>query len=895
VRRLLELLRRLASVLLGSRTDADLEQELRAHLEIASADEQRRGQQPADAARMTRLRAGEVAAAMDRLRDQRRLPWLTAAGSDLVFAWRQIARHRVASLVVILSLGLAMGATLAAGRLVDALLRRPLSVADPAKLFFVTRSTHAVDGTADSRDDFDYPTYRRYIAQTTRQADLILIGMAFRRSISIDGGEPEPVVQQFVSGNAFQVLGLTPAAGRLLGEADDVVPGGHAVAAISHDYWQRRFGGDPAVVGRSFRVGGRPYEIAGVAPKGFTGTEPGSVTDVFVPSMMNPEALNADGWSWFRIWVRPKPGVDPRHVETRLHARFYQDQVEMAGKFTPDTPRTRVETFLSERLTLQPAGAGASAIQKTFRQPLWILASLATLLLLIACANVANLQITRALSRRGELAMRLSLGATRARLMQLLLFESALLATLACATGALFAWWAAPFIVSMLAPVERPVRVILDLDLRAVTLAVFLIVAVTMLFGLTHALRASATTPAGALKEVRGQRSHRRLTGTLVAVQMALCVFLLMGAALFVGSLQRLHSRPLGFAPEQLLHVSVDSRRQLPAADWLHLATALADLPRVESAVVAGWAPLTGNRWRSSVTVPGIPPPEDAPHWVNVSPGYFRTMQIALLQGREFRPDDRAPGRNEAKQVVPGVAIVNESFARAYFGGANPVGRRVVVDSTQAPMEIVGLAADAVYFSVREAAHPAVYTPLGPRQGATLLLRTSGTDADLPKMLRRELARLAPDVQLREAVTFESFVTQQLIRERLLAALSAFFAALALILAVMGIYGVLSHAVTRERREIGLRIILGARPVQVVTRLTARLLGAMAVGAIVGLAGGVAFGQWVEALLFNTHPLDPAALAIPMTLMAIAALLAILPPAIQAVRTDPARVIVTEG
>jgi putative ABC transport system permease protein len=895
MRSILELLRRLAGSLRSSRTDADLEQELRLHVEMASADEQRRGHSPAEAARLARLHAGNVALAMESLRDQRGLPWLASARADLIYAWRQILRHRVASLAVVLSLGLTMGATLAAYRLVDAVLWRPLQVADPSHLCFVTFTTHNVDGSPDDRDDFDYPTYRRYVSVASGQADLMLVGAAARRSITFDGGDPEPAIQQFVSGNVFATLGLRPAAGRLLGEQDDVVPGGHPVVVLSHDYWQRRFARDPAVVSRTFRMERRVYEIVGVAAKGFTGTEPGAVTDFFVPSMMNPEALKANGWSWFRIWLRPRPGVDPRHVEALLHTRFQADQLERAKLFTSDTPRSRVEAFLNERLSLAPAGAGASGIQKTFRRPLWILASLATLLLLIACANVANLQMTRALARRAELALRLSLGATRGRLLQLMLLESALLATLACGAGALFAWWAAPFIVSMLAPAERPVRLILDLDLRAVAIGVSLIVAVTMMFGLAHALRASATSPVGALKEIRGQHGHRRLTGTLVAVQMALCVFLLMGASLFVGSLDRLQSRPLGFAPERLLHLSVDSRRQLPAEEWRQLAAALADLPRIESATVAGWAPLTGNRWRSSVTVPGLVSPEDAPNWVNVSPGYFATMRIAMLQGREFRPEDRSPRLDESKKPVAGVAIVNEAFARVYFGGANPVGRQVVVDSSKAPMEIVGLARDAVYFSVREAPHPAVYIPIEARQGATLLLRTSSSGTELAQTIRRELARLAPDLQLRESVAFESLLTQQLIRERLLATLSTFFAALALVLAVIGIYGVLNHAVTRQRREIGLRIILGAGPVHIVVRLTSRLLGALSAGAIVGLAGGVAFGRWVEALLFETKPSDPAALAVPLILMALAALFAVLPPAIRAVRTDPARVIVTAG
>ena len=895
MRSILELLRRLAGSVHSPRTDADLEQELRLHVEMASADEQRRGHQPAEAARHARLHTGTVALAMDALRDQRGLPWLASARADLIFAWRQIVRYRVASLAVILSLGLAMGATLAAYRLVDAVLWRPLHVADPSHLFFVTFTVDTAEGTPDDRDDFDYPTYRKYVAVTTGQADLMLVGSASRRLIVFDGGDPEPAIQQFVSGNVFATLGVRPAVGRLLGEQDDAVPGGHPVVVLTHDYWQRRFARDPAVVGRTFRMEGRVYEIVGVSAKGFTGTEPGAVTDFFVPSMMNPEALKANGWSWFRIWLRPRPGVDRRQVETLLNSRFHAENIERAKSFPPDAPRARVEACLNERVVLQPAGAGASGIQKTFRRPLWILASLATMLLLIACANVANLQMTRALARRGELALRLSLGATRGRLMQLMLLESALLATLACGAGALFAWWAAPFIVSMLAPAERPVRLILDADLRAVALAISLIAAVTMMFGLAHALRASATPPVGALKEIRGQHGHRRLTVTLVTVQMALCVFLLMGASLFVGSLDRLQRRPLGFAPERLLHLSVDSRRQLPADEWRQLAAALADLPRIESATVAAWAPLTGNRWRSSVTVPGLASPEDAPNWVNVSPGYFATMRIAMLQGREFRPGDRSPRVDESKKPVAGVGIVNEAFARVYFGGANPVGRQVVVDSSHAPMEIVGLARDAVYFSVREAAHPAVYVPIEARQGATLLVRTSGSGTELVPAIKRQLAHLAPDLQLREAVMFESLLTQQLIRERLLATLSTFFAALALVLAVIGIYGVLNHAVTRERREIGLRIVLGAGPAHIVLRLTARLLGALSAGAIVGLAGGVAFGRWVEALLFETKPSDPAALAVPLILMALAALFAVVPPAIRAVRTDPARVIVTAG
>jgi len=300
MQRMREFLRRLAGSLRRRRTDADLEEELRLHAELEATAAECQGHTPGEAARIARLRVGDVALALDRLRDQRGLPWLTALKADLVFAARQVLRHRVASLTVVLSLGLAMGATLAAFRLVDAVLLRPLRVANASQLFFVTRAVHDVDGTPDDRDSFDYPTFRRYITATSGRADLMLIGMTFRRPISFDGGDPEQVTQQFVSGNVFPLLGLQPAAGRLFTEHDDVVPDGHQVAVITYDFWQRRFGRDAAVAGRTFRIGTRVYQVVGVTRQGFSGTEPGAVTDLFLPSMMNPDALHAEGWSWSR-------------------------------------------------------------------------------------------------------------------------------------------------------------------------------------------------------------------------------------------------------------------------------------------------------------------------------------------------------------------------------------------------------------------------------------------------------------------------------------------------------------------------------------------------------------------------------------------------------------------
>ena len=889
-----EFVHRLVGTVRRSRSDADLEDELRVHLELAAEHEAQTGRPAPAARRQAQITTGHVAHAMDALRDQRGLPWLDAIRADLVFGWRQIVRHRIASVAIVLSLGLAMGAALAAFRLVDAVLVRPLPVADPSRLFVISRTYADSPQRQEERDDFDYPTYRRYSARAAGYADLVLMGMAVRRDVAFGADEPETAVQQFVSGNAFATLGIPPALGRLIGESDDTTPDGHPVAVVTYQYWQHRFGGRSSIIGQRFQMAGRRYTIVGVASPGFTGTEPGLVTDFFVPSMMNPEALNAKGWSWFRIWVRPRANVTADQVQAMLRDGFRADQAERARDLPADAPKARVDGFWSEHVDLLPAGSGASGVQKTFRQPLWILAALATLLVLLACANVANLLLARATSRTIELALRRSIGAARRRLVQLLLIESALLAFFAAAVGALFAWWAAPFIVSMLAPAERPIRLVLDLDWRTVIIAATLVVAVTILFGLAPALRASQTPLLEALRVARGQRGHRRLADVLVAAQAACCVFLLFGASLFVGTLGRLQNRPLGFSPDHLWSMDVEGTHQLPTEEWTQLAASVSALPRVKSTALAGWAPLTGNRWRSSIAIAGRPLQDLAPQWVSIAPGYLATMRMRLVGGRDLRAGDQAPGE-KADRPTPGVAIVNETFARVFFDGRSPVGARVTVTSSNAPMDIVGVVADAVYFSVRENSYPSVYVPIEPRQDATLLVRTDDTARDLPQLLRREIPRLHPGVQAREVVRFESIVTQQMIRERLLAALSTFFAVLALVLAVIGIYGVLNYAVTRQQREIGLRMALGARPGHVVTLITMRLTGMVLVGTAAGMGVGLSLGRVVRALLYQMEPTDLLALAPPIVALASAALLAVWPPALRAIRTDPARTMKTEG
>jgi predicted permease len=897
-RSLREWLRRLWGSLRRVRSDADLQDELRSHLAFAAEDAERRGQTPEDARRISRVHAGGVAQAMDALRDQRGLPTLDALASDVLFGLRQLNKHRVASLAAILSLGLAIGATTAAFRLIDAVLLRPLPVADPDRLFVVTKTFVDSENRPDYDDDFDYPTYREYVKTAAAAADLMLVGAAFPNQV-VFGGEEEPelLVRQYLSGNVFAGLGLQPALGRLIGPADDVTPGAHPVAVISYDYWSRRFGRDPAVIGARFRTDDQQFEIVGVAPKGFTGTEPGNLTDLYVPAMMNVRAIDSPGWSWFRIWVRPKPGFNGQQVREVLHARFRADHLARLKHFPSDTPKQRIDTYLAEEVRLLPAGSGVSAVQKAFRRPLAILAALAGVVLLIACGNVANLLIARGMSRTREIALRVSIGATRGRLVQLLLVESTLLATLASVLGALFASWSIPLVVPMLAPTSRPVRLILDPDWRVLAFAAGLTLAVAVTFGLVPALRASAVKPIGVLKGHADPHSRRRLTHALTGAQVAFCVFCLFAATIFIATFGRLVGRPLGFAHERVLLLPVESRSKQPPHVWRQVADHLRQTSGVESVTLAGWAPLSGNRWRASVHVDDRGAEGNSPYFVDVSRGYFDTMRIPLIEGRDFRAGDLAPRTNEEEPARDGVGIVNEAFARAYFDGRSPLGRRVRVRQNKkldSPMEIVGVVRDAAYHDVRETLRPTVYVPLGTRDGATVLVRTQGQPMGFAAGLRREVSKATPDVRARAAEPLSGLVAQQMIRERLLATLSGFFASVALLLAAIGLYGVLNYSVTQQRREIGIRMALGAAASQVVKHVTLVTLAIVCAGTLAGLAGGLAFARVVESLLFQVSPTGPATLLWPLTALAVAGLLAALPPAIRAVRIDPAQTLRTD-
>jgi predicted permease len=617
--------------------------------------------------------------------------------------------------------------------------------------------------------------------------------------------------------------------------------------------------------------------------------------------MMNAQAINSPGWSWFRIWVRPKPGFTAEQVRQPIQAALTNEHLERIKGFPADTPKQLIDDYLSERVLIFPAASGASELQKEYRRPLLILAVLVALVLLVACANTGNLLTAQASARAREMALRVSIGAGQWRLIQLVLVESALLATAASVLGTLFAWWAAPVVVSMLAPPEQPIRLVLDAGWRALGFGVALTVSVTLLFGLAPAFRACAVKPLSALKGGADPHTRRRLMNALLAAQMAFCVLVVFTAGLFVATFERLSNRPLGFSHQHVLIVQARTGgKKQPVVTWLQVADHLRQTPGVESVSMAGWAPLSGNRWTGTVRVPGHAPPARSPYFLDVSPGFFETMQIGLIDGRDFRPSDLAP-RMKDENPLPGTGIVNEAFARTYFDGRNPVGRSVDVrvdvregrDYT-APMEIVGYVRDATYDSVREPIRPIVYIPIEDRNGGTLLVRTAGNPLAMGPTLRREVPKARAGFRVGGIEAESALVRRQMVRERLLASLSFFFAMVALALAGIGLYGVLNYAVAQQRREIGIRMALGARSAHVLRCVTGDLFLMVAIGAAVGLAAGLESGRFVETLLFEVKATDAGIAAAPILALLVAAVLAAAAPAIGAVRIDPAQTLRSE-
>ena len=547
--------------------------------------------------------------------------------ADAVLGWRRLRKSKVTSAAAVLSLALALGSSVAAFRLIDALLLRPLPIAHPERLYGLARQGFVNLGKISTYDGWEYGQFTRMRDAVANQATLIAISFAERVDLTFNSeAEMEEGHVQYVSGSMFDAFGLRPAAGRLLNADDDKNP----VAVLSHDYWSRRFGQDASVVGRTFRIGERIYEIAGVADEGFTGTEPGTVIDIFMPAMMHWGI--GHNWSVFRAFAQLHAGVAAGPVRDRLRATVQAlNEERAAGK----KPRDRAE-LLAQTLIMEPAAAGASGLQKNYRLSLTALGVLVGLVLLIACANVANLMTAQAAARTREMAMRVSIGASRARLVQLVMVESAWIAVLAAPCGAVFAWWAAPFVVGMISTADNPARLFLPSDWRVLGFGAMLTFLVTFLFGLAPALRASAVKPASALRGGEDPHSRRRWMRVLIAVQTAFCFLVLFVAGLFVETFERLSHEATGISPERILTLSTVSRQDQPPAYWNQVVEHLRSVNGVEKVALAEWPILDAWGYRSSsISVDGGPAREGG-WFLYISPGLLDVMKVPLRGWKGF-------------------------------------------------------------------------------------------------------------------------------------------------------------------------------------------------------------------------------------------------------------------
>jgi len=872
----------------GERLNREIEEELQSHIDEAVAA----GREPSEARRAFGSRLNAIEAG-HRIRAAERLESVLY---DFRFGWRQLWRNKIVSAAAVLSLALGIGSCVAAFRLIDALLWRPLPVSGASRLYVLSRKLIGPEGKPMEDNHWSTPDFKVMSNSVKDQADLIAVSDADRTDITWSTNDDiEKAHVVYVSGNMFPLFGLNPSLGRVLSPADDRGPGLYPYAVLSWDYWNHRFGRDPHVLGRSLRIGEQSFEIIGIGPREFTGTETGTVTDIFLPLSMN-ELATQEGVSWHRTFLMLKPGVDSGAVleplRQHLAAVSHAFEAQCSACFRGAT-QANVERLLNKQLVVNRAGAGISDLQREYRRLLGALGLLVSLVLLIACVNVANMMTAQAAARAQEMALRVSIGAGRSRLVQLILCQSALIASLASLLGAFFAWWSAPFVLGLVNPPDNPARLALPADWRVFLFGCGLIAMVVLLLGLLPAIRASAVRPVAALKGGEDPHSPHRLMRGAIALQVAFCVMVLFLSSLFVTSFQRLQNRPLGFSTDRLLLLeTVAGKGQLPVV-WNQTAEALRAVPGVDSVAVSGWPLLGRIMINSEISINGAPPSPTPAWFLNISPGWLSTMKIALVSGRDFRPQD----------VSPGAAIVNETFAKKYFPGQDPIGRTFERGANQPINKIVGVTADVPYHDLREPNRPIFYVPLSGFEAAapspvsfgTFVVHTdSQNPLALADTLRQAIAQRYNGLRVSNVTTQGDLVRDQTVRERLIATLAAFFAGVALLLAGIGLYALLNYSVLQRRREIGIRLAIGSPRSVIVRLVTFDLFLMIALGTCTGIALGFGAARYVTSLFYQVKATDLEMIVLPGSAILITALLATIPAVARALRTDPTEILRAE-
>jgi predicted permease len=824
---------------------------------------------------------------------------------DLRFAIRTFRKSPVFVAVAVLSLALGIGANTAIFTLVDQILLRLLPVKDPQQLvLFWGRGQHY--GSNNGRYKISYPMYEDF-----RDHNQVFSGMLCRWETSFsvsEGGKTERVDGELVSGSYFPVLGVGPALGRVLTPNDDKVPGGHPIAVISYRYWQSRFGGSMDVIGKKLLVDGYPITIVGVSRQGFDGTDPGSSPQIRIPIMMEKEldpqfaefySMKNRRGRWVNVFGRLKPDVTMTQAKAALQPFFHQIlQMEVQEKdFATAAPETK-KAFLSMHLDLLPASKGDSELRRQFASPLLVLSALVGLVLLIACANVANLQVARATARQKEVAVRLALGASRGRIISQLLVESLSLAFAGGVAGLILAVWMDRALLNFLPSGDSPLTISTTPDWRILLFALGVTLLTGVLFGLAPALQSTRPELSGTLKEQVGSIAGGSSVGlrkVLVAAQVALSLLLLIGAGLFIRSLSNLKGLDPGFRTSNLLGFALDPPMNGYKSDrsldfYRRLREGLNALPGVESASLAVMPVLTGNEWDSSMAVEGFqnkPAQAPDPHMQFISPDYFKTMNVPILLGRDFRMTDGVG--------APKVCIVNEKFARKFFKDGLAVGKHIGMGGnpgTKLDIEIIGVARDTKYESMRDEVPLEVYRPYHQMEfvlGMYVYVRTSRPPEQAFSSIRRVVNGFDPNLPIYQMKTLETQMEESLITERLVATLSTGFGMLATLLAAIGLYGVMAYIVAQRTREIGLRIALGASGRDVIGLVMKDVFILTGIGIAIGLPAAWGLTRMVRSQLYGIEPNDAFTIAAATLGIAFVALMAGYVPALRATRVDPMR------
>ena len=879
-----------------------LSDEIQFHLDQQIAENVAAGMSPEEARYAATRTFGNATFLKEETRDTWGWLWLEQMSQDLRYATRTLRKSPGFTLVAILTLAFGIGANTAIFSLMDQVLLELLPVKHPEQLVLVAeRGIRFGDSWGDN--DISYPMYRDF-----RDGNQVFSGMFCRYPTGVSlgyGDRTDRVAAELVSGSYFPVLGVTTVIGRTLTPDDDRVPGGHPVAMLSYSFWQNRFSSDPSIVGKQIVVNGYTFTVIGVSQAGFDGVELGYKSKVFIPMMMQAQMtprsdrLELRGLSWVTAFGRLKPGVDIAQAKASLQPLMHNilevEVQEPTVQHYSDYDRAQ---FLKNSVDLLPGSRGWSGLREQMQTPLWVLAALSGAVLLLACANLANLLLARATTREREMAIRLAIGAGRRRIIRLLLVESLLLAVIGTAVGLGLAFLADRVLLAIYFPADSagdfPISSVPDM--RALVFALGTMLLTAVVFGLAPAIQGSQANIAPTLKDRAGSVAGGKqvfLRKMLVSGQMALALLLLIGASLFLRTLANLEVSGPGFSTEHLIAFSVDPSLNGYSDDrakdfFRRLTNDLQALPGVSSVGLSTMPILQGYGWSNPIIAEGYsadPGQEQRPICDMISPKLFATLGVPIVAGHDFTVLDTRP-----------VALINETFARKYFAGRNPVGLHIglVDDRTATPdtpnLEIVGVVKDLKYENLRDPAPPQAYLPYWQDEKfrfMTFYLRTRLEPRQLIEKVREQVRRLDPNIPVVDMRTVVEQIGLSLKTERLVASLSVVFGALATALAVIGLYGVMAYTVARRRREIGIRVALGALQSDVLWMVMQQVVVLSGTGLAIGGLLAFALSSVIRSQLYGLQPHDPFTYVSAAVVLAAAACAAGFIPSWRASRVDP--------